>query len=109
MGTVKEVFEAMPASFQKGAAAGLNAVFQFDITGDGGGRWYAEIRGGELSVVEGERPNPDVLLTASAADYLAVSEGRMGNMAAFASGKVKVKGNLGLAMKMPSIFKRKAG
>jgi hypothetical protein len=39
-GSPKAVFEAMPDSFKAGAAAGLDVVFQYIITGEGGGDWF---------------------------------------------------------------------
>ena len=64
------------------------------------------MRGGALEVGEGKKDKPDVTLRASAADYVAIAEGRMNPVLAMATGKFKIEGNLGLAMKLQSIFKR---
>jgi putative sterol carrier protein len=101
-----QYFDKMPAAFQRDKAAGLNATYQFDLSGDGGGKWYLQIRSGELEIGEGEKPDPDVTLRASAADYVAIAEGRMNSVLALATGKFKIQGNLGLAMKLEKIFKR---
>ena len=106
MPTVEEVFAAMPATFQKDAAAGMNAVYQFDITGDGGGKWYAAITNGELEVVKGEHENPNITLTMADQDYLAMIAGTLNGQAAFMTGKLKIKGDMSLAMKLNSIFKQ---
>jgi hypothetical protein len=37
--TAKQAFEIMPSRFNKDAAKGLNAIYQFDLSGDGGGKW----------------------------------------------------------------------
>ena len=105
MPTVEEVFSAMPASFQKDAAAGMNAVYQYDITGDDGGKWYAAIKEGELEVVKGEHENPNITLTMADEDYLAMITGTLDGQAAFMTGKLKIKGDMSLAMKLESIFK----
>lgn len=105
MPTVEEVFAAMPASFQKDAAAGMNAVYQYDITGDGGGKWYAAIKEGELEVVKGEHENPNITLTMADEDYLAMIAGTLNGQVAFTTGKLKIKGDMSLAMKLESIFK----
>ena len=105
MPTVEEVFAGMPASFQKDAAAGMNAVYQYDITGDGGGKWYATIKEGELEVVKGEHENPNITLTMADEDYLAMIAGNLDGQAAFMTGKLKIKGDMSLAMKLGSIFK----
>jgi putative sterol carrier protein len=105
MPTVEEVFAAMPVRFQKDAAAGMNAVYQYDITGDGGGKWYAAIKEGELEVVKGEHENPNITLTMADEDYLAMIAGTLDGQAAFMAGKLKIKGDMSLAMKLASIFK----
>ena len=104
--SVKEVFERMPQTFIKEKAVGLNAVVQFDITGEGGGRWIAAITDGELSVSEGERSDPNLTLTAGAEDYLAISTGRLSGQLAFMTGRIRAKGDLGLAMKMQLLFEQ---
>ena len=104
--TVKEIFAAMPASFRPEAAAGLEVVFQFDITGEGGGQWYAAIKDGTLAVIEGRHASPSTTITSKADDYLAVANGKLNEAMAFATGKVRVSGNISMAMKLNRIFKR---
>ena len=103
--TIDEYFAMMPAAFQKDLAAGLAATYQFDLSGDGGGKWFVVIRHGELEVGRGEKENPDVTLLAAAKDYVEIAEGRMNSMLALATGKFKIKGHLGLAMKLQKVFK----
>ena len=106
MTTVRAIFERMPQTFLKEKAAGMNAVIQFDITGDGGGRWYAAIANGDLSVVEGLHASPQLTLSASATDYVDISTGKLSGMLAFMTGRLKAQGDLALAMKMQSVFKQ---
>ena len=102
----KEFFDKMPAAFQKDVAGSLSCLYQFDLSGDGGGKWFVEVRNGTLSVGEGEKPNPDVTLVAGAQDYVDIAEGRKNAMLAMATGKFKIKGHMGMAMKLEKIFKR---
>lgn len=106
MTTVRSIFEGMPGTFLKEKAAGMNAVIQFDIGGDGGGQWYASIVDGELTVVEGRHPEPQLTLSASAQDYIDISTGKLNGQLAFMTGRLKASGNLALAMKMQSVFKQ---
>jgi len=106
MPTVKEVFELMPESFKKEAAAGMDAVFQYDITGDGGGKWYLVIKDGELTVSEGAHDSPGVTITMADQDYLGMIAGTLNAQAAFMSGKLKVAGDMSLAMKLGSLFEQ---
>jgi putative sterol carrier protein len=105
MSSVREIFEAMPRAFQKQAAAGLNVVYQFDLSGEGGGKWCVEVQNGELSVTEREHPSPAVTITATATDYVAIAQGKVNRTLAVVTGKMKIKGNMGLALKLQQIFK----
>ena len=102
--TVKEIFDAMPAAFNADKAAGMKAVYQWDITGDGGGKWNAEIADGAISVNEGENASPNITITVSASDWLDITNGKLDGQMAFMSGKLKVKGDMSLAMKMKTLF-----
>lgn len=106
MPTVKEIFEAMPANFKKDAAAGMNAIYQFDITGDDGGQWHADITDGELAVAEGTHDSPSITITISAQDYVDMLEGKLNGQMAFMTGKLKIKGDMSLAMKMGQLFEQ---
>ncbi len=106
MPSVRELFEQMPASFQPDAAAGLSALIQFEITGEGGGTWRVVLDNGKLSIVEGGVPDPELVITATAPDYVAISTGALNEQLAFMTGRIRAKGNLALAMKLPTIFKR---
>ncbi len=104
--SAKELFEGMPAAFQRDVAAKLNATYQFDLSGEGGGKWFVQIRDGALEVGAGEKEKPDVVMTADAATYVEIAEGRANPMLAMATGKFKISGSLALAMKLQQLFKR---
>ncbi len=104
MTTVSEIFAGMPAKLNKDAAAGVDAVYQYDITGEDGGKWHTHIKDGEITISEGEHEKPNITLTVSAEDYIDMAEGRLNGQAAFMTGKLKIKGDMGLAMKLTSLF-----
>ena len=106
MSTVRESFENMPQSFQPEAAEGLDVTYQFNITGEGGGKWYAQISEGQLDVVEGQQDEPNVIISMQADDYVNMVNGKLPGQIAFMTGKLKVKGDLALAYKMKNIFKQ---
>ena len=104
MATVKETFEAMPGRFRPDKAAGTNATIQYDISGDGGGTWNAVIKDGACTVNPGAAPNPNLTLSMAAQDWLDMLSGKQSGQMLFMSGKLKVKGDMGLAMKLGSMF-----
>lgn len=104
MPTVKETFDLMPGRFRPDKAQGVSAVVQYEITGEGGGSWYATIKEGACTVTPGSAPSPTLTLTMSAQDWLDMLAGKLSGQMAFMSGKLKLKGDMGLAMKLASLF-----
>ena len=104
MPTVKETFDGMAGRFQKDKAKGVNATVQYDITGDQGGTWHAVIKDGTCQVNSGAAASPNLTITMSSQDWLDMTGGKLSGQMAFMSGKLKLKGDMGLAMKIGSIF-----
>ncbi|MBI4246179.1 MAG: SCP2 sterol-binding domain-containing protein [Candidatus Rokubacteria bacterium] len=104
MPTVSEVFERMPSHFRADRAAGTSAVVQYDITGDGGGTWHAIIKDSTCTVQSGPAPQANLTLTVAAQDWIDVTAGKQNPQMLFMSGKLKLEGDMGLAMKLGSMF-----
>ena len=104
MPTVRESFKAMPGRFRADKAAGTNATIQYDISGDGGGTWNAVIKDGACTVNQGAAPTPNLTLQIAAQDWLDMLSGKQSGQMLFMSGKLKIKGDMGLAMKLGSMF-----
>ena len=102
--TVAEIFEQMPSVFNPAAAAGMNKTFQWNITGDEAGVWAFKIDNGQGEVIPGGVEKPDVTFTISDKDWLAITEGKLDGMNAFMTGKLKVSGDMMLAMKLQNLF-----
>jgi len=104
MPTVKETFDLMGTRFKAANAAGVNKTIQYDITGDGGGTWHAVIKDGTCTVNSGAASDPQLTVTMSSSDWLDMTAGKLNGQMAFMSGKLKLKGDMGLAMKLASLF-----
>jgi len=104
MPTVKESFDAMSSRFRADKASGTSAVIQYDVSGDGGGTWNAVIKDGTCTVTPGAASNPNLTLSISAQDWLDMLSGKQSGQMLFMSGKLKIKGDMGLAMKLGSMF-----
>jgi putative sterol carrier protein len=102
--TCKEVFEQMPSRLNKDASKGLKAVYQFDLSGDGGGKWAVVINNDQCHVQEGTDPSPNITITAAAKDYLDIVAGKLNPQMAFMTGKLRIGGDMGLALKLQSLF-----
>jgi putative sterol carrier protein len=103
---LKEIFEKMPAAFLAEKAANTKATIQLELTGEGGGDWFIKIVNGAMTVNEGQTETPNLTLTMAANDYVALSRGEANPMTLFMAGKVKLQGDMTLAMKFPEMFDR---
>jgi putative sterol carrier protein len=102
--TITDLFETMPDRFNSIAAAGLTKTLQWNITGDESGVWAFRIVDGAGHLIPGGVEAPDVTFTTSGKDWLAIAEGRIDSMKAFMTGRLKVTGDMMLAMKVPQFF-----
>lgn len=103
--TIEQLMERMPGAFLPDKAGDLAADIQFHFEGDGGGDWIARIREGKCTTEQGTTESPRLALTAQADDYVKVVTGELNAMSAFAQGKIKLKGDLSLAMRLLDYFK----
>ena len=102
--TIKDVMEQTPTVFKPEKATGVEAAVQFHFTGDQTSDWVVSIQDGQCMVDEGNSGSPNMTMTVDGQDYLDIIAGKMNAMQAFMQGKVKVSGDMGLAMKFPSFF-----
>jgi len=103
---LKEIFEKMPDGFLPQKAANLNATIQLELTGEGAGDWVVKIANGAIAIDEGRTEAPNLTLTMAANDYVALSRGEVNPVNLFMAGKVKLQGDMTLAMKFPEMFDR---
>ena len=103
--TVSELMEKMPGAFIPEKAQGVDSVIQFKFTGDEAGEWFAAIKDGKVDVSRGTHPSPKMTLTADSADYVKIFTGELDGMQAFMQGKIKLSGDLNLAVKLMQMFK----
>jgi putative sterol carrier protein len=101
---VKETFDQLYKNFNPQAANGVDAVFQWEILGDGGGSWHMTVKDQTCQLAEGKHPKPNVSQTSSVQTFLALVNNELGGMQAFMSGKLKVRGNILLAQKIMDIW-----
>ena len=105
--TVSQLMEKMPGAFIPEKAAGLDVVIQFKFTGEEAGDWFAAIKVGKVTVERGVHEAPKMTLTADSKDYVGIFTGELDPMKAFMEGKLKLAGDLNLAMKLTQMFRIK--
>ncbi len=102
--TVREFFDTLPARFRPDSADGANAVYQFDLSGEDGGQYQLHVAGRSCRVCDGVHPAPHVTLSMAGEDCIAILEGKLNGMSALLSGRLKIAGDMGLAMQLAAFF-----
>ena len=100
----KEYMLLIPTRFDPSAAEGLAAVYQFDLSGSPGGRYHLVIENGTCAALEGLHPQPSVTFSLSEADCIGLFNGNLDGVSLYMSGRLKVGGDLGLAIRLASLF-----
>jgi putative sterol carrier protein len=103
--TIPELMDSIPRYFVSEKASGIDAVIQFHLTGNQGGDWIVTIQNKSCQVNKGVAEEPNLTLTAEAQDCLDILSGKLDGLRAYMAGKLKVKGNMGLAMKIAGFFR----
>ena len=83
----------------------MEVIFQFAISGPGGGDWYAAISQGECEVQPGVHDRPTTTLKMSDEDFLQYVSGKLPAMQAYSSGKLKIEGDLMKSQLVEKLFR----
>ena len=102
--TCEDSLKEMYKSFKAEVAGNLNATYIFDISGSGGGKWTLDISNGKCELKSGAVGSPSVTISISDQDWLSIQKGKLNSQMAFMMGKLRVAGDMGLAMKLQSMF-----
>jgi putative sterol carrier protein len=102
--SVQEYFETLPQRFVQSASAGVEAIFQFEISGDAGGTWHVIVKDEALEINAGEHQSPSARILSSDDNYLKICNGDMNGLRAVMTRKMRIQGNLVLARKMQNMF-----
>ncbi len=100
--TVTELMKDADVSTIEGKLA-----FQFNITGEEGGTFYAEVKDKQLSIEPYDYHDRDALFIAKPEVFLAILSGKQDPVVAFTLGKLKIEGSLEKALLLKSIIKGK--
>jgi len=102
--TPQDVFDAMRGSFQPAKAKGVHARYQWDLSGPQGGQWWIDVNDGKYKMGKGKIDNPNVTFVAKDKDWVAVSNHQMGGTWAYLTGRLKIRGDQGVARKLGEMF-----
>ena len=104
--TVKELMtETIKTSFIPEKAEGVDTVIQLKLTGAQASDWYLIVKDQKCESTEGIHPDPKMTMTVDSEDYIKMAIGEMDATMAFLRGKVKVTGDMSVALKMGQYIK----
>ncbi len=106
---IVQVFDLMPERFLPDQAGDMDTVIQMDLSGDDGGQWTLLVKDGTLSITAGTHADADMTMSMQASDWLDIANGEANSMALFMQGKIRVNGDMGIAMKMQTMFDLSGG
>jgi putative sterol carrier protein len=101
MATVKEFFDSLESRADPSKTAGMTNSYLFDIKG--AGKWTVSVADGKVNVTEGGE-NADAVITTSEETFEKIVAGEQNPTSAYMTGKLKVKGDMGAAMKLQKLF-----
>jgi putative sterol carrier protein len=99
--TTREFFEGLSARADASKMAGMNNSYVFDI--DGAGMWFVTVEDGVVSVREG-KGEADCTISTTEENFQKILSGEQNATSAYMTGKLKVKGDMGAAMKLQKLF-----
>ena len=102
--TPQQVFDGMRQSFRANQAKGVHARYQWDLSGPNGGQWWIDVNDGAYKMGKGKIDHPNVTFVATDKDWVAVCKGQLGGTWAYLTGRLKVRGDQGVARKLGEIF-----
>jgi putative sterol carrier protein len=97
----KDFFDSLPSRADASKLAGMNNSYLFDI--DGEGQWLVTVADGALNVAEGGG-DADATISTSSETFAKIVAGEQNPTTAYMTGKLKIKGDMGAAMKLQKLF-----
>ncbi|MFZ5572768.1 MAG: SDR family NAD(P)-dependent oxidoreductase [Thermodesulfobacteriota bacterium] len=101
----QQIFDQMPGAFQKSAAAGVDVVFQYTISGPKGGDWVVTVKDGTCKVETGKAAKATCTIKMADSDFVAMVTGKLDPMKAFTSGKLAIDGDVMKSQLIQKLFK----
>jgi putative sterol carrier protein len=100
-GSARQFFEELPAKADRGRASDLTASYRFEI--EDAGTWRVDVRGGAVTVAESDAP-ADCMIATDEKTFLGIVSGEQNPMGAFMTGKIRVDGDMGLALRLRDLI-----
>ncbi|HUZ82734.1 MAG TPA: SCP2 sterol-binding domain-containing protein [Gaiellaceae bacterium] len=97
----KDFFDTLESRADASKLAGMTNSYLFDIENEG--KWLVSVADGAVHVTEGEG-TADATIETSGETFEKIVSGEQNPTTAYMTGKLKIKGDMGAAMKLQKIF-----
>ena len=101
--TVRDVLDEL-AKPDASRSAGVDGTILFDVTGDAPAQYTLVLAAGKAELQEGAVDAPDMTLTVTSQDLIAIGKDELKPMHALMRGKIKISGNMALALHLQSMI-----
>ncbi|XP_006782215.1 hydroxysteroid dehydrogenase-like protein 2 [Neolamprologus brichardi] len=106
-GPVETTFDVIKGVINEDVVKSIQGIYQFDLSGEHTGVWFLDLKTGSGSVGQGEPPaKADVVMKMDSSDFSKMFSGKLKPTMAFMSGKLKIKGDMTLAIKLEKLMNR---
>ncbi|NXK73123.1 HSDL2 protein, partial [Amazona guildingii] len=102
---VAETFRVIQGAITEEYVRTTQGIFQFELSGDEGGTWYIDLKTKGGNAGSGKPPlKADVVMSMSSTDFVKMFTGKLKPTLAFMTGKLRIKGNMALAIKLEKML-----
>lgn len=106
-GPIESTFDAIRGVITEDVVKSTQGIYQFDLSGEHAGVWFLDLKSGSGSTGQGQPPvKADVIMTMSSSDFSKMFGGKLKPTLAFMSGKLRIKGDMALALKLEKLMNR---
>uniref|UniRef100_A0A1A8H270 Hydroxysteroid dehydrogenase-like protein 2 n=1 Tax=Nothobranchius korthausae TaxID=1143690 RepID=A0A1A8H270_9TELE len=106
-GPIESTFDVIKAVINDDVVNATQGMYRFDLSGEHSGVWFLDLKSGSGSAGQGEPPSKaDVVMTMDSSDFSKMFAGKLKPTLAFMSGKLRIKGDMTLAIKLEKLMSR---
>jgi putative sterol carrier protein len=102
---ISEFMSRMGTAFNPEKAAGIDGSIQLTLTGNQPDEWFITIKDNQCTINQGMATSPNLTVSAESVNLMKIFSGELDGMQAFLQGKLRIKGDINLAMKLMNLFK----
>lgn len=106
-GPIESTFDVIRGVINEDVVKSTQGIYRFDLSGEHGGVWFLDLKSGSGGAGQGEPPvKADVVMAMDSADFTKMFSGKLKPTMAFMSGKLRIKGDMTLAIKLEKLMGR---